>query len=208
MKGRKKTPLPKKSQSEQLFLTIKAYCGVKRADGHSNIKLEIDLSPPFEMLDTSLDNQGAAGFKDQSAPAYFDIDNLEKLFTYINKVLPLAILKIVNKSAKENKKKLHAYLGMDKNKESDAFSKLFEGTGEKFVARLNQAIWDSKTNHPAAGEKGDIVSDFKTHRKQINTALLKLKINRIFVDPSDNSIVLNTATKSGGDVPPPRYPPG
>jgi len=204
MKGQKKTTRPKKTESEQLFLSLKAYCGVKRAKGHGNIKLEIDLSPPFEMLDTSLDNPGAAGFKDQSAPAYFDIDNLEKLFTYINKVLPLAILKIVHKSAKENKKKLHSYLGMDKNKESDAFSKLFEGQGEKFVARLNEATW----NISGDGEKGDIVSDFKTHRKQINNALLKLKINRIFVDPSDNSIVLNTATKSGGDVPPPRYPPG
>jgi len=207
MKGRKKTQLPKKSQSDQLFLTIKAYCGTKRADGHSNIKLEIDLSPPFEMLDTSLDNQGAAGFKDQSAPAYFDIDNLEKLFTYINKVLPLAILKFVHERAKENKKRLHSYLGMDKNKESEAFSKLFEGTGEKFVEKLNEAIWESKTNLPAAGEKGNIVSDFATHRKQINTALIKLKINRIFVDPSDNSIVSNTTSKSG-NVPPPSYPPG
>jgi hypothetical protein len=130
---------------------------------------------------------------------------LEKLFTYITRVLPLAILKIDHGHSKK-------LLGARqlKSASGDALTTLLDTmTGKQFVTKLNQAKWTARSKKLSAskGNAGDIVAFFENNRALINRALADLQINRVFVDPSKNSVTVNKSSK-GGDVPPPTYPPG
>ena len=179
------------------------------------------------MLETNLNGNGNSGFRSQKAPSFYDLDQLERLFKYITKVIPCAIIesKLLGTYAGESLARTPTkHIGervIKKDEKTYKTLKLQEINeslelkgGKDFlslITEFNKWYKDGEKangkSHLYQGKKHTphYLLETEEAKKKLGEIMAKLRISRVHIDPDPKHTL--TAQSSGGDVPPPKYPP-